>query len=178
MRSKLYTLIFIVSLLSGCAGVGIPNSSDPNKKLALAFSAMNQGRFVPARKLIREAEEIFKANNDKVGLGHVYSAYGVFHKYTPAVFNKPVIGIEPDMKKSQEYFKKAIKIFDEVGDTNSSAKVHFGLGNAIEDNKNEQCKQYDIALKKYNPNGTKFPINPRFKDFPSMVNAFKDKFCN
>jgi len=175
MIFRISIIIGLVTLLVGCAGIGVKNSPNPDRKLNQAYGAMNQGRFVPARRLISEAIEIFKTKNNKKGMAHGYTAYGVLYKWDPKTFNGKVIGASYDLEKSKEYFKKAIAIFDAEGDTNSSAKASFGLANAYKTK--EACTHYNAALKKFNPNGPKFPINPRFKDFPTMVKAFKNEFC-
>jgi len=175
MKFKNIIIISLVSILISCAGIGVNNSSDPDKKLNLAHGAMSQGRFVPAKRLISEAIEIFKSQNNQKGIAHGYIAYGVLHKWDPKGFNKKIVGASFDLEKSKSYFKKAIAIFEAEGDSNGQAKGHFGLANALRTR--EACTHYDLAIKKFDPNGPKFPINRRFKDFPSMVKAFKNEFC-
>ena len=168
----------LAALLFGCAGIGVKNSSDPHRKISYAYGAMNQGRFVPAHRLINEAIAIYKKTNNKSGLANAYHAYGVFHKMDPKEFNIRTIGATHDLKKSMKYYKMAIELYEEVGDNNGAAKSNFGFANAVGEIDNKKsCKHYDIAIKKYDPNGSKHSINPNFKDFPSMVKAFKEEFC-
>lgn len=177
LKSRIIIMSLIV-LVSGLFGVSVNSSPDPDQKLNSAYSAMNQGKFVPAKRLINEAMSLFKENNNKIGVAHTYTALGVFHKWNPKHFRHKTIGSSFDLEKSKKYFLMAIEIFDAEGESNSSAKASFGLANSLPlENIKEVCSYYDLALKKYDPNGKKFPINPRFKDFPSMVEAFKNKFC-
>ena len=173
---NILTTTVLALMLFGCAGIGVKNSSDPHRKISYAYGAMNQGRFVPAHRLIKEAIAIYKKTNNKSGLANAYHAYGVFHKSDPKVFNFRTIGATYDLKESMKYFKMAIALYEEEGDANGVAKSNFGYANAEPDNK-KSCMHYDIAIKKYDPNGSRHSINPRFKDFPSMVKAFKQKYC-
>jgi len=172
---KIGISITLSLLLSSCAGIGISNSSDPYRKLDLAIYAMHQQRYLPANKLILEAIDKFKKINDKAGLADAYAIYGNYHKYQ---FRRTGLSKNPNTKEALRYYKKAIKLFTEVGDMNGVAKTHMGMGSAtLDTNKTEGCKHYDLAISLYDKNGSKFPINPNFKTFPEMVKAFKDKFC-
>lgn len=173
---NILTTAVLALMLFGCAGIGVKNSSDPHRKLSYAYGAMNQGRFVPAHRLINEAFAIFKKTNNINGIANVYYAYGVLHNRDPKNYNFRTVGAVYDLKKSMEYYKMAIKLFEKEGDTNGVAKSNFGLALAVEDKK-QSCMYSDIAIKKYDPNGSKHKISSKFKDFPSMVKAFKEDFC-
>ena len=176
MKLRNIIIISLVTLVVGCAGIGVKNSPDPSKKVTYAYQAMYKGRFVPANRLLNEAIEIYKERKDNLGLAHAYIGFGVFHKWDPSRFKHKTIGASYDLEKARKYFKMAIEIFDNAKDSNGSAQANFGLANAYR-TKQESCKHYDISLEKFDPNGRKFPINRQFKDFPEMVNAFKEKYC-
>ena len=75
-------LIFTTAfLLSGCAAAGIFSTSDPNQKLKDAFNLLESRpipRALPAEKLIKEAINDFKEQNDVYGLGVAQFMYGNF----------------------------------------------------------------------------------------------------
>lgn len=175
MKLKMLTLFSLVVFTTSCAGIGIPDSSDPHRKLQYAYGAMNQGRYIPANRLIVEAIEKFKERNDKPGLAEAYATYGNYHKYAFTV--KPLTKA-PNPQESVKYFEEAIKLYSEIGDKNGVAKCHMGIGDALNDvDKKTSCQHYDLAIQNYDENGTKFFINPQFKNFPEMVRAFKAALC-
>jgi len=175
MKLKLLTLLSLLAFTASCAGIGIPNSPDPYKKIQYAYGAMNQGRYIPANRLIVEAIDKFKENNDKAGLAEAYATYGNYHKYAFTV--KPLTKA-PNPQESVKYFEEAIKLYTELGDNNGVAKCHMGIGDALNDvDKKTSCQHYDLAIQNYDENGVKFVINPRYKNFPEMVRDFKAEFC-
>lgn len=175
MKLKLSTLFLLVAFLASCAGMGIPDSSDPYKKLQYAYGAMNQGRYIPANRLIVEAIDKFKERNDKAGLAEAYATYGNYHKYA---FTAKPLTKAPNPQESVKYFEEAIKLYTEIGDKNGVAKCHMGIGDALnQTDKKASCQHYDLAIQTYDENGTKFAINPRYRDFPEMVRAFKKELC-
>jgi tetratricopeptide (TPR) repeat protein len=176
MKLKQIALCASLVLIAACAGIGIPDSPDPNKKIQNAYGAIQEGRYVPANRLITEAIEIFKERNDKAGLAEAYVAYGNYHKYP---FNTRPPMKKPDPQESVKYFEEAMKLYAELGDKNGVAKCHMGIGDALNGvDKKASCQHYDLAIQSYDENGKKFYINPQFKNFPEMVQAFKAQFCN
>ena len=181
--AQLFAIGVIVFFSVGCAGVGIPNSTDPSEKVTYAFQAMELGRFVPAKKLLSESVEIYKERietskeiEDYLGLARAYKGFAVFHGSDPRKFPNS-IGLEYDLVKARKYTKKAIDIYDDAGESNGSAQAYFQLAFFYSYPNQEACKYFDIALEKFDPNGGKFPISPQFKDFPEWVNAYKEKLC-
>jgi len=181
---KMYIKLIVLSLftvLLSCAGIGIPDSSDPHKKLDYAFLAMNEGRHIPAERLIKGAIELFQKNNNEEGLAEAYFIYGLYYKYGRWTRGKPMISIE----KSVEAFQIAISKYKELGINMGVAKGYFSLANAYSGLENivKQCELYDESLIYYQKglrgvNEKPFSINKNFEDFPQMVNSFKDKYCN
>jgi len=136
---------------------------------------MHEGRYIPANKLIVGAIDIFEKNNDKAGLAEAYATYGNYHKYAFTV--KPLTKA-PNPQVLFIYFELTIKLYTKIADKNGVAKCHMGIGDALNDiDKKTSCQHYDLAIQNYDENGIKFSINPRYKDFPEMVRAFKKELC-
>jgi lipoprotein NlpI len=125
-------LAFTLILLSGCAAVGIPSTSDPYEKLGLAKELFNQqNRPLPAERLIREAIEICKKTRDQECQAEAYFVYSLFFKssavkkwgkyYRKNGFLDKTSIFELRLSKSEEYFKKATslnpKIYENRGIT-------------------------------------------------------------
>lgn len=175
--TQLIPLLSIV-IFSACAGIGIPNSSNPYKKIHYSYGAMDMGRHIPAKRLIEEAIVIFKETKDSAGLAEAYFTFGNYYKFdfTFATLAKPS---EP--LNAIKYFDLAIKQYEENGNKNGMAKSYMGKGSAfgIDGQLNETCKAYEKAQSLYDPNGENFQIlNPNFKTFPEMINAFYKAHCS
>lgn len=175
MKTQTTVVCLLAMMIMACAGIGIPDSSDPYKKIQYSYYAMDQGRYIPADRLILGSIEIFKQRDDKAGLAEAYVTYGNYHKFS---FNKGKLTKAPNLRESEKYFLKAIELYTELGNKNGIAKCHMGLGDALNDiDKKSSCQHYDLAIQYYDENGEKFYINPHFKNFPEMVKAFKKEYC-
>jgi len=75
-KYKITILVFVVALLTACAGVGVVATSDPLTKFNDAEHLfMKQGRPLIAERLIHEAMAIYKERGDNRGLGHAHREY-------------------------------------------------------------------------------------------------------
>ena len=178
-------LLSCLLFLSSCAGFALPDSSDPYKKLRYAGLAMEQGRWIPAERYIQKAIEIFRKRNDETGIANAYVVYGQYYKYgnwckfegdycPKGSISRP---------KSIEYFKKAIALFKKHNDNFGQAQAYFGLASAYGGGGQfkESCETFDLSLAAYlRGKGKKDPfrINPNFRDFKEMLNAFREKVCS
>ena len=68
-------LAVVLCALYGCAAVGVTSSEDPGKKLTDAGHLLDQGRALPAERLIHEAIAIYRGRDDPHGLGYAYGLY-------------------------------------------------------------------------------------------------------
>lgn len=78
MRTKRLGMVLLAVLLAsllGCAAVGVTSSDDPSKKLVDAGHLIDQGRSLPAERLIHEAIEIYRERDDPHGLGYAFGLY-------------------------------------------------------------------------------------------------------
>ena len=78
MRTKRLGMVLLAVLLAsllGCAAVGVTSSDDPSTKLVDAGHLIDQGRPLPAERLIHEAIEIYRERDDPHGLGYAFGLY-------------------------------------------------------------------------------------------------------
>jgi len=111
--SSVLALIIIMPAMAGCAAVGVPHTTNPDKKLRYAeFLFNNEDRPLPAQSLIYEAIEKYKSNGDNVGLANAYSTYAFFlqspsvGRWSKMSFEDSSITHENRFQKSAEYWKK------------------------------------------------------------------------
>ncbi len=131
-----YVSIYVVYiLLSGCAAVGVPSTSDPMEKLQNAHDLFDrQGRSLPAERLIREAIEICHETNNSECLGAAYYEYSLFFKspstqkefYRKNGFMDKTVTYENRSVKSEEYFQKAVSLNPEYYTTRGIAYLNAG----------------------------------------------------
>jgi tetratricopeptide (TPR) repeat protein len=129
-----------VAALIGCAAVGVPATADPAAKLDDAANLMDQqDRPVPAERLIREAIEIYRANDDQLGLARAYSTYGFFFrsravegKWSSALrkhgFQDTSATYDTRYAKSIEYFNRARTIYSEREQFDALTNIDLNLG--------------------------------------------------
>lgn len=80
--SNIATLLLGILFLNlvGCAAALVPATSDPNKKLDDAYFLIDNGRSLPARKLIGEALEIWQSRKDDMNVARAHSAFGDLYR--------------------------------------------------------------------------------------------------
>lgn len=153
-------LILLAFILGGCAAVGVPTTSNPIEKLQWAKELYsNQGRPLPAEKLINEAIVICKQDKDSECLGKAYLIYGDFLR-SPSIRNMHInykkhgflnsnITFENRLIKSKEYFEKAIPEFLKTKQYDLLTTVYLNIGFAhylLKDSKSE-CEAYKVSIK-------------------------------
>jgi len=154
---------FIVSILcivlTGCSAMLVPATSDPAKKLSYAYElVINQGRPLPAERLIRDAITFYSAEQNEKGLMEAYWMYGVFFKsnavgalqttYEPSGFLDTTATFKNRYEKSIEYFNKAEMIATKLQNKNMIANMQFNKAYAyvaIGDN-HQACKSFASCL--------------------------------
>jgi tetratricopeptide (TPR) repeat protein len=194
MRSLIaFVTASLLSLLSGCAGVGVFESDDPYVKLSDAWHLYEkQGRALIAERLIWEAMDIFQKRGDKQGLGHSNRAYAAFLRsrsiaqwekaYREHGFRDKSITFENRDQKSLEYYQKALALYGEAEPellekhkydalTNvyyNMAWVHCWLGQC-----SSSCAFFDKAQRAYEENirrnPSAKPASPGFTSFRDLL---------
>ncbi len=167
-----FFLLTIIILLSGCDAALVLHTSDPGQKLCNAYEMMEpNGRFIPAKRFIEEAEKIYKEKGDKQGLAEAYHAFGNLYKHGPVgkLENK-----YRDYDLSRQYFERAYNIYDELGDDMGRAKCLLGISQTLQNDKIKECEYLKKSLevyyegKKKNPSA-EMPILIK-SDFPTFIN--------
>ncbi len=177
-------------VLSGCLAVGVPYTSDPNKKLAYAFQLIHDGRSLPAERLIAEAFETFKANGDQRGMADAYRLYGFFYRsggvqrheeiYRERGFRDKTVTFDNRDAKSLESFLKAKDIYTDYKDYANLTNTYLNIGYTYElmYNKKAACAAFDQSLESHykflkDKPGAKVNLPTIYKDYPDFVDVTK-----
>ena len=166
-----FFLLTIIILLNGCDAAMVLHTSDPGQKINNAYEMMeSQGRFIPAKRFIEEAEKIYKEEGNKQGLAEAYHAFGNLYQHGPVgkLENK-----YRDYDLSRQYFERAYNLYNEIGDDMGRAKSLLGLSQGLQNNRIKECECLKKSLEAYYEGKKKNPsaelpmrINA---DFPSFV---------
>lgn len=169
--------------LVGCTAIGIPATSDPAKKLDLAWELIHQGRRpFPTEVLIQEAIEIYQRGGDEIGLARAYSIYGVFFRvplYLPEYrFQDKSATYETRFKTSIDYFEKARSLYQKDAYTSNLSTVYFQMGMtyAEMDERESACTSFQKSLESHqqyttaNP-GVRRPVPAGFATWEDFVTA-------
>src|SRR3989338_648543 len=98
--------------ITGCAAVGVPHTSNPDKKLRYAESLFNnEDRPLPAQDLIMEAIDKYKTNGDDVGLANAYRTYAFFLQ-SPAVGRWSKMSFEDKTVTHENRFGKSVEYWE------------------------------------------------------------------
>lgn len=134
---RIATALILLALF-GCAGVGIIQSSDPDRKLNDAADLwQRQDRPFPAERLIREAIVIYKERNDFHGLGNAHREYGDMLRSNAVVrhwgnyqdINNNEIAFENRTAKAAEYYLTAMEYYPKAEQQRLDAKQYDKLTN-------------------------------------------------
>jgi tetratricopeptide (TPR) repeat protein len=158
-NSMMATLM--IAILSGCAAMGVPATSDPARKLGDANALLELQRPFPAEKLIIESIQIYKEQNNEKGLAEAYRAYGTFFRST-AVGESPwrksyeergfldkSAKFESRYSKSIEYYMLADNIYERLDFLERRSNVHLNMGITYElaGDLPSACKAYSESLR-------------------------------
>lgn len=177
--------VLIIVALTGCAAMLVPETNDPLEKLKWAQELYDrQARPLPAERLINEAIEICKQNNDYACLGKAYLNYGFFFRspsiekwqkqYKENGFYDKTATYENRLTKSKENFEKAISNFLEIKDYGALTNAYVNLGFTyyfMGDHKAE-CEPYAKSLE-YNLKNTETNPNANVA-LPPGFTSYKD----
>jgi len=163
---QMFKLFFVYSLLAalvGCAAMGVPVTSDPAKKLGYAGSLYDQqGRPIPAERLIQEAIEIYEEQQNELGLAEAYRQYAFFFRsasvrkheeyYRSVGFRDKSATFDSRYLKSIEYFEKARDLYmgHEKHDGLMNVYLNMGFTYQLMDTPKAACPVFDKSLSSYN----------------------------
>ena len=129
----------MIFVLSGCAAALVPYTDDPKQKVANAkWLFEEKHRALPAEKLLNEAINAFKKNNDEEALAETYRVYGIFlssyavdrwkDKYIEKGFIEPDVTYKNRHDKSIEYLEKSKKYYLKHKQYASLTNVYLRMG--------------------------------------------------
>ncbi len=157
--AKFSLLVFIATLLAGCAGMGVVQSNDPGKNLAKGRSLLvSPARAVPAEKLIWGAMTALRATKNTEGQADAYLAYAEFLT-SPALsksenyfrahgFLDKSVTVENRLQKSVEYLDKATPLFFEAKrfDALTDASTLRGVALMAQGKREDACASFDQGV--------------------------------
>lgn len=165
----------------------VPSSSDPAVKLDWAQELMdNQGRPLPAERLIQESIDIYQERNDELGLANAYRVYGLFFKsagvrkwqkhYEGSGFMDKSATYATRLEKSLEYLQKARGSLEKQKNLNRMANIYIQIGFTYEMMKDTSaaCSSYDKSLGAYkamladDPQST-VVLPPKYKSYDALI---------
>lgn len=189
----LISILVIGAVLSGCAAIGVVETSDPDKKIRDAYILFDeQQRPLPAERLIREAITIYQEKNNDLGLAEAYRAYGFFfrssaiekwHKYyEDNGFYEGGATVANRHAKSIAYFEKSAAIFEKYKKNDSLTNIHRNMGFTYEfaNQPEKACDEYKKSIiasqrhKKENPSAT-LTLPKGFSSYEAYVNPFLER---
>lgn len=110
--------------LMGCAALFVPKTSDPQKNIANAYFLIDNGRSLPARKLIGEALEQYQINNDDFGMATAYTAFGDLYRNGRTQGDLKL----PDLDLAVENYQKAASLHEKLNKPKWAAINYWGAG--------------------------------------------------
>jgi len=190
---KMSFVVIILAIVSGCAGIGVPVTDDPDKKLAIANQLYDQHkRPIPAEKLIREAIDIYTQENNEEGLAEAYRSYGFFFRseavrvkhnfYTSVGFVDKSATYEGRYDKSIEYFEKAEEIFEKQKRYDGLINIHLNKGFTYEiaGKNDDACASFrssEISEQNYRKlnGGKSINLPPNYSSYSEYVSMHKKR---
>ena len=139
-RLGMVLLAAILASLLGCAAVGVTSSDDASKKLVDAGHLIDQGRPLPAERLIYEAIEIYRERDDPHGLGYAFGLYAELLQsntvkkaeisYMRDGFRDKTVTLSNRFEKSTEYTRAAILEYERAIERHRRVDKFDSLTNA------------------------------------------------
>lgn len=133
-------LALMLASLLGCAAVGVTVSDEPDKKLADAGNLLDQGRPLPAERLIHEAIAIYRERDDPHGLGFAYGLYAELLQsnsvnkaelsFVRNGFRDKSVTLSNRFDKSAEYTRMAMGQYEQAIARHRRAEKYDALTNA------------------------------------------------
>lgn len=169
----------------------VPETSDPAAKLNWAQELIdNQGRPIPAERLIRESMDIYHERKDEVGLANAYRVYGLFFKsqavqrmqkfYESTGFIDKSATYATRLEKSLEYLQKSGAMLEKQKNLDRMANIYMQIGFAYQMMKDTSaaCSSFDKSLLAYkamlvdDPKSTVL-LPPKYKSYDAFIAELK-----
>ena len=173
---KLIIMSFFALLLSGCAGMNVIETSDPNIKLKQSREMIQQGRPLMADSLILQAIKLYKNNNNSLGVAEAYFSYAALYREDSIKSYKTIY--DPTFQKSIDSYHEAITWFKKAKSDIGVAKTLASIGMIYgsKGNFEKTCSYLTEAQDIYNlgkSNGTIINdpeiLTPNFSDFDTVL---------
>lgn len=187
-------IVMLVALLTGCAAMGVPATSDPREKMGWAANLYErQNRPLPAERLILEAKEIYQEKNDELGLAESYRQYAFFLEsktverweshYRKVGFLDKSISYDARYEKAIEYLQRARDIYVKNAKYDALTNIDLVMGNTFIEyigDQSKACQCYDRSLANYqefnkgNPTD-QIKLPAEFKNYADYIAAVKKR---
>jgi tetratricopeptide (TPR) repeat protein len=164
MKKNIPILIIII-ILSGCADMLVPETSDPGEKLKWATELFDKKeKPLPAENLIQEAIEICAPSGDYSCLGRANITYGFFFRsqslkkweafYRENGFIDKEASFDNRFEISKKYFQKGIEFYLKTKryDALTNAYVNLGFAYYFLSDREGECASYSKSLEYYQKN--------------------------
>jgi tetratricopeptide (TPR) repeat protein len=161
MRTFRVLCVCVLSVVvGGCAGIGpAPLSVAANDLREAADLYGPQDRPVIAEKLIREAMETYRNNDDQLGLAEAYRSYGFFLRsqsvegrwsqyYREHGFLDRSVTFDIRYEKSIAYLEQARAIFERYGRFDAMTNINLNIGFTYEvlGYQDAACEAFDRSV--------------------------------
>lgn len=158
MDLKLALCALAFSALVGCSAAGVVASSNPRQKLADADALLDQGRPLPAERLIVEAVQLCTTAGDQLCLADAYRGYGLFFmssalasqkdRYVSQGFLDATATYQQRFVKANEYLEKSRAIYAQAARFEVVTNLNLNRGFAFEmaGDKSAACQAYGDSL--------------------------------
>ncbi|MGY2272157.1 MULTISPECIES: hypothetical protein [Pseudomonas] len=158
MDLKLALCALAFSALAGCSAAGVVASSNPQQKLADADALLDQGRPLPAERLIVEAVQLCTTAGDQLCLADAYRGYGLFFmssalasqkdRYVSQGFLDATATYQQRFVKANEYLEKSRAIYAQAARFEVVTNLNLNRGFAFEmaGDKSAACQAYGDSL--------------------------------
>lgn len=174
MKKTVVLFTLLLSLLTSCVYVSLPETSDPAEKLQEAQRYMTQGQPLPAERLITEAIHTYQTQNNPEALGNAYRDFAAFlqsssvaqreQTYREAGFLDTSITFDNRYDKAAEYLDKALEQYSiaaaryqNAGRFDQLSTLYYRQANIyLQQNRPDQaCQAYDQSRLAYAENAVR-----------------------
>ena len=181
-------LVFSLLAVTGCAGLGVPATTDAAGKLRDATALFDRlDRPLAAERLIRDAIEIYQKNGDQLGLAEAYRTYAFFFRsrslegkwssfYRSNGFLDRSASFDSRHARALAYFEMARAIYSDHDRFDALTNVDLNMGFTLElmGNRQAACEAFERSRQDHaealrvNPN-IKIELSPGFSTYEQFL---------